>query len=284
MATFFNQATLSYNGNTTNSNITTGEILEAVSAAKTPVDSEYWFNDENTYVISITNTSTAAYTNLTVTDDLGRYNFGIGTLVPLTYIANSVLYYVNGVLQSAPTVTGTNPLTITGINVPAGGSAVIVYAARANENAPLSDGATIVNTATITGSGLNITADATVTARDGAMLTISKALNPTSVVENELVTYTFTIQNYGNTAVVSTGDAVITDTFDPALANITVSFNGTPWTEGVNYTYDDTTGVFSTIAGQVTVPAADYSQNTSGAWVTQPGVSTLVVTGNITTA
>ncbi len=52
--------------------------------------------------------------------------------------------------------------------------------------------------------------------------------------------------------------AVITDDFDPILKNLTVSFNGTAWTEGVDYTYDETTGSFATIAGNVTVPAAGY--------------------------
>ena len=37
MAVFTNQATLTYNGNVINSNITTGEILEVLSATKTAV-------------------------------------------------------------------------------------------------------------------------------------------------------------------------------------------------------------------------------------------------------
>ena len=35
MATFTNQATLSYSGGTTTSNITTGELVEILSATKT---------------------------------------------------------------------------------------------------------------------------------------------------------------------------------------------------------------------------------------------------------
>ena len=37
MATFTNQATLRYNGNVVNSNITTGELLEVLAASKTAV-------------------------------------------------------------------------------------------------------------------------------------------------------------------------------------------------------------------------------------------------------
>ena len=41
MAIFYNQATLSYNGGTVNSNITSGEIIEVLSATKTAVTDVY---------------------------------------------------------------------------------------------------------------------------------------------------------------------------------------------------------------------------------------------------
>ena len=76
--------------------------------------------------------------------------------------------------------------------------------------------------------------------------------------------------------------AIITDEFDPILKNLTVSFNGTAWTEGVDYTYDETTGSFATIAGKVTVPAALYVQDPlTDIWITSPGISTLIVTGTV---
>ena len=83
-----------------------------------------------TYVITIRNSGTGAFTNLTVTDDLGG-----GTNPSLTYEAGTALYFVNGVPQAAPAVTAGPPLVFTGINVPAGGDAVIVYQARANDYA-----------------------------------------------------------------------------------------------------------------------------------------------------
>ena len=58
MATFTNQATLSYNGYTTNSNVVTGEILEVLSATKTAVPEEYRAGDALTYVVSIVNSGT----------------------------------------------------------------------------------------------------------------------------------------------------------------------------------------------------------------------------------
>lgn len=282
MATFFNQATLSYNGNVVNSNITTGELLEVLSATKTAVVDTYSRNSEVTYIINIVNSGSIAYNNLTVTDDLGAYTFGTAELVPLDYVDGSVRYFVNGVLQPAPAVTMGAPLVITGINVPAGGVATVVYAAETNSFAPLGDTASIVNTAVVSGIGISdITVTETITPENTADLTISKSLNPTTVTENGQLTYTFVIQNTGSEAVVVTDNAIVTDTFNPALNITGVTFNGTAWTSPANYTYSEATGAFATNAGQITVPAATYTQNTDGTWTIQPGVSTLTVTGTI---
>ncbi|MBR6531662.1 MAG: DUF11 domain-containing protein [Clostridia bacterium] len=284
MATFFNQATLTYNGNTVNSNIVTGEIVEVVSATKTALSGNYGTGDIVSYAVNITNTGTQAFNGLTVTDDLGAYTFDGTTLVPLTYVDGSVRYFVDGVLQPAPTVTDGPPLTISGINVPTGGNATVIYSARVNEFAPLGTDATITNTATVTGGGISadITAQATIPAETGTDLTITKALNPTTVVDNGQLTYTFVISNTGTDAVVATDDAIITDTFDPIIDITNVTFNGTPWTEGTNYTYDEATGLFTTLPGQITVPAATFTQDpTTGAFITTPGTATLTVTGTV---
>ena len=96
------------------------------------------------------------------------------------------------------------------------------------------------------------------------------------------MTYTFVLQNSGNQALVATDNAVITDTFDPILTALAVSFNGVSWTEGVEYNYNEATGLFSTVAGQITVPAATYTQDpVSGAYSLAPGTATLVVSGTI---
>ena len=98
----------------------------------------------------------------------------------------------------------------------------------------------------------------------------------------EMVTYTFVIQNSGNQPVVATDNAVITDTFNPILTALAVTFDGTPWTQGVQYNYSEVTGVFATVAGQILVPAATYTQDpVTGAYTVNPGIATLVVTGTI---
>ena len=282
MATFFNQATLSYNGNTITSNITTGEIVEVLSAEKTAVSLTYEQGGSITYVISIVNTGAVPYTNLTVTDNLGEYVFGTGTAVPLTYKTGSVRYFVNGVLQPTPTVADEAPFTVTGINVPGNSNALIVYEADVNGFAPLASGSVITNEAVISGSGLtnDITVTETVTVADAPLLSITKALSPTVVNENGQITYTLTIVNNGNAPIVATDDVVVADIFDPTLSDITVTLNGVTLGAG-DYSYNEATGEFVTTAGVVTVPAAAYTQGPDGEWVTTPGTAVITITGTI---
>lgn len=285
MATFFNQATLSYNGTVTSSNITAGEIIDVLSVSKNAVSDSYTADSENVYIISIVNTGSSCYRDLTVTDNLGEYTFGeSGTAVPLTYTEGSLAYYVNGVQQAAPVVTSVSPLTVTGINVPAGGNAMLIYSADTNSFAPLGEDAEIVNTATVSGDGLTapITASETLSYADGVDLAISKSLSPAAVEENGEVTYTFVIQNFGAVPVEADGNVVFSDTFTPALTELTAEFNGEAWASVTNYAYDPDTGVFTSLDGQITVPAAQFIQNEdTGEWSSQAGVSTIIIKGRL---
>ena len=284
MAIFSNVATLTYNGSSTNSNIAYGEILDVLAVSKTSVEGSYTPGSVVTYVVTLRNTGTSALTGLTVTDNLGAYDLGGTTLYPLTYQDGTVALFVDGVEQAAPAVVAGPPLVISGINVPGGGDAVLVYQTRANAYANPEAGGEIINTVTVTGAGLSApaTATATVTVAVAPVLTISKCITPTQVVDNDRITYTFVIQNTGNRAVVATDNASISDVFDPVLTALTVTFEGTSWTEGVQYTYDEGTGLFTTVPGQIVVPAATYTRDpVTGAYTATPGVVTLSVTGTI---
>ena len=283
MATFTNQATLRYNGNVVNSNITTGELVEVLSATKTAVINTYTQGSEITYVIQIVNSGAIAFTGLTITDNLGEYPFGAGTLVPLDYVDGSIRYYINGVLQAAPAVVAGPPLVISGLNVPANGVTTVIYVASANQYAPLDLESVVTNTAIISGGGVTeITVTETVTPESGANLTIAKSICPTTITENGQITYTFVIQNTGNTPAIVADNVAITDTFNPILTGLTVTFNDVLWTEGVNYTYSEATGEFATIPGQITIPAAVYAQDSvTGEWIVEPGVGVLTVTGTV---
>lgn len=245
MASFTNMATLSYNGSQINSNVVTGELLDALTVTKTAVSGSYRPGDTVTYVVTLTNTGTAL-TGLTLTDDLGGYTAGGQTVYPLAYEAGTLHYYTGGTEQTAPAVTAGPPMTVTG-----GGLA-----------APL-------------------TATATTAAQAAPELSISKALCPAVVTGNGPLTYTFTVQNTGNTALTGQEGAVITDTFEPTLTITGVTFNGAAWTSPEDYTYDAATGAFATVAGKLTVPEATFTQNADGSWTVTPGQSILTVTGTV---
>ncbi|MBO5417221.1 MAG: hypothetical protein J6A50_01295 [Clostridia bacterium] len=283
MATFTNQAQLTYNNVVTNSNVAVGEIIEVLSATKTAVPSEYTSNGNVTYVVNIVNSGDTAYNGITVTDNLGAYAVGTETYYPLTYVDGNVLYFINGVPQAAPGVTQTgNSVSFTGISVPANGNATIVYDTVTNAFAPLATGSTITNTIAVSGAGFTpFTATSVITASDDPVLSITKSISPVPVTENGTLTYTFVIQNYGNTPADATDNVILTDTFDPVLGNVTATYEGTVWTAGNQYTYDQTTGVFATTAGNITVPAATYTQNADGTYTVTPGSVTLVVTGTV---
>ena len=286
MATFYNQATLSYNGNVTVSNITTGELLDTVTATKTALSCTYTQGSDTAFAVSILNTGTADLTNITLTDDLGSYSFGekASGLVPLTYNEGSLKLFTGGVLQPAPRVSSSSPLTVTGITVPAGESVMVLYEATVNRFAPFGADAGITNTVEISGisNAVLATASETITPEEGAELTITKSLTPLTVSGSSELTYTFVIQNSGTEAVSETDSVIFTDVFEPSLAITSVTYNGAPWSEGTNYTYDEATGTFTTPEGQITVPAAEYVQDPiTGAWSIQPGTTTLVITGTV---
>lgn len=283
MATFFNQATLSYNGNVVNSNITSGEILEVLSMTKTAVSANYRAGGNVTYVISVVNSGTTPYNGLVLTDNLGAYLFGTETLTPLTYVDGSVRYFINGTPQPAPAVTAGPPLTVSGIAVPAGGNVTLVYEADVNGFAPLGEQDSIVNEAVLSGGGITaVTATETVTPNGAPLLSISKSVSPTVVAENGQITYTFIVQNQGNTPASATDNVIITDTFDPVLSDLTVTVNGAPIAENTGYTYNEATGEFATQPGVITVDAATYVQDAAtGTVIITPGVTVVTVTGTV---
>lgn len=283
MAQFTNTAQLAYRGGVVNSNAAQGEVLEVYSAVKTAIRPLYTRGGDVTYAISIVNGGTTPLSGLTVTDNLGAAPFGQTTVYPLSYADGSIRLYINGVLQSpAPTVTAGPPLTISGLNIPAGGNAVLLYEADVTPYAPPATGGSIVNTATVSGEGFApITASETVTPEARPELSISKAVDPVPVTENGRLTYTFLIQNYGNTAATADDNVVVSDVFDPVLSDLTVTLNGAALTEGTQYTYTPASGSFATTAGAITVPAATFAQDANGAWVISPGAAILTVTGTV---
>lgn len=283
MATFFNRATLTYGTNSITSNTVSGEILQTLTATKTASNDSYALGDVITYAVALVNSGATNLTGLTLTDDLGEFSISENlSVTPLDYVLGSLLYYVDGVLQPTPPIITASPLSFSGISIPAGGDAVIIYNAVPNEFAPLTAGSEITNTVTVSGNSAlgDITAEETISVANAPLLSILKSLSPETVTENGTVTYTLLIENRGNAPV--TSDLIVSDVFDPILENITVTYNGSVWSEGVNYTYDEATGVFSSLPGAITLPAATYTTDPNTGVVTViPGSSVIRVTGTI---
>ena len=279
MAVFTNRATLSYNNRTVSSNTVTGEVVEVITLQKSAVRGVYSVNDIVTYTVSIANTGTEAVTGLTVTDDLGAYPFGEGTLVPLTYLDNTVQYFVNGTPTAAPTVVSVSPLIIEGIDVPAGGNALIVYSVRVNDFAPPCVGGSITNTVTADSCGAEDSA--VIDAVCEPSLSIDKAISPDTVPCNGEINYTFTITNDACCPANVEDNVILTDTFDPPITITGVTIDGVALTAD-QYTYNEATGEFATVAGVITVPGATFTQDEeTGLWTAEPGETTVVITGNV---
>lgn len=279
MAVFTNRATLSYNNRTVSSNTVTGEVVEVITLQKSAVRGVYSVNDIVTYTVSIANTGTEAVTGLTVTDDLGAYPFGEGTLVPLTYLDNTVQYFVNGTPTAAPTVVSVSPLIIEGIDVPAGGNALIVYSVRVNDFAPPCVGGSITNTVTADSCGAEDSA--VIDAVCEPSLSIDKAISPDTVPCNGEINYTFTITNDACCPANVEDNVILTDTFDPPITITGVTLDGVALTAD-QYTYNEATGEFATVAGVITVPGATFTQDEeTGLWTAEPGETTVVITGNV---
>ena len=133
MATFFNQASLSYGGNVVNSNTTEAEVISGLDITKTAVNGSYGAGGSIVYLVTLTNNGGSAYNGVTLFDDLGAYTLpGGASVVPLTYVTDSILYYADGVLQPAPTVTAGEQLEISDINIPAGSTATLIYETEVN--------------------------------------------------------------------------------------------------------------------------------------------------------
>jgi uncharacterized repeat protein (TIGR01451 family) len=182
--------------------------------------------------------------------------------------------YISG-SSSASVIKAGDSLSVTIYLTPIG--SITVYVRDQVTNA-------LISGATVSGAGLDqpISVSQTVNGASAPALSISKSISPTQVVDNDRVTYTFIIQNTGNLGVVATDNASISDLFSPILSDLAVTFNGTAWSQGTEYSYDGTTGLFTTVPGQLTVPAAVYTQNpVTGEYVSTPGIATLVVTGTI---
>ena len=288
MATIItNQATLNYRYGgetavTTVSNIASTVLDNLVEISKTALNPTYRMDDNITYIINVNNRG-AAVDTITVRDNLGTYTEEAAQYTPLTYggVAN---LYINGVLSNNLTVTtDANGVAFVITGIPAGSNAQIIYQGRVNRFADMECGGFITNTITAECDCLcNIEAEDsyTVAAECYADVGIFKSVCPNPIVCGEELTYVFDIYNYGN---IDAEDVVLTDTFDPALADITVLVDGVE-VPATNYTY---VGGLLTLPAEgsgytLTVPAATFARDEqTGEFLVNPGRLQITVKGTV---
>ena len=287
MPTIENFATVSYTSGgvteTKMSNIAEISVESAVGFTKTSLGDTYTDNSVLTYILTVTNSSGSEITGSTITDNLGTYVFGTAELTPLEYVSPAVLL-VNGQDLSAQLSVDSSTqgsLTFTVPSIPAGATANIIYKAQVNDYAPLALDSTIVNTSTFESNSecADTSASATVSVANAANISIIKQMCPNPVICGETITYTIKIYNYGNTAA---ENVILTDDFNPAPANITVSRDGVLLL-GTDYTYVDGTLTVLTANGEsVTVPPATFIQDPATGLITiTPSVVEYTITGTI---
>ena len=263
------------------SNVATTTLQGPLAIEKTAVGQEYNGQDDITFVLSFTNTTQAALTNLVIGDNLGSYTVPGGTVVatPLDYVGPAALY-VNGVFVSyLQGQTGQNGVNFNLGSLDSGDNAIIVYKARVNDYAPFAAAGTITNTAVVTADGLTESASAESTVTIGAYADVSvvKTMTPDPVQSGDTITYNFAIYNYGNTPATN---VILTDAFSPIPQITSVSINGSVISP-TEYSYAGGVLTVPVGANTLTVPAATYTQSPSGLITKVPGLVTVTVVGTI---
>lgn len=285
--TITNQARLQFTyGATTataSSNIASTSLQGPLSVSKSVLENAYRADGDLTYMITLSNTGAVPLTNIVITDDLGTYAVSETLSVTPLFYRGPTQLYINGVFSTNLTpAPGINSIAFTIPSLAAGANAMLIYKVDVDDYARLDVGASILNTAVVTATGMSedVTVESAVPVDDYADISITKAMSPNPVTDGSTLTYTFTIQNYGNTAATN---VILSDAFSPAPSPISVSVNGVPVPE-TDYTY---AGGLLTLpsegaAQSITVPAATFLQDAATGQVTvNPGTAVILVAGTI---
>lgn len=290
MATIItNRATVNYSNGSVNSTVVSNAVSTRLNygleIGKTSISETYRTGKDITYVITVTNNGANAIEDITVTDDLGAYIFNGNRIVPLTYIGPAQLF-INGISSGEITpITVTDGILFVIDSIPANGNAQIIYIARANEYAGDALDTCIVNTATADNDcscpcDEPVSDSNTICVEEFADLRVIKSACPDPVVCGETLNYNIELYNYGNKPAT---DVVLTDTFTPPLANITVSVNGTV-IPASDYSYVNGTLTLPSAASgyEIAVPAATFERNaTTGIVSVTPGNLGITISGTV---
>lgn len=268
------------------SNAANASVQEAITVNKTTLTNTYFLNKEIFYCISIVNNKSTAIKNLKISENLGAYsNTSLPSetkFIPLDYSGPSFLY-INGAFDSQIIPETYSDKIIFKVNdFPAYSNILLIYSTTVNNKAPHSEKSSIINTSSITSNEISkpVLCSKEIFVTNKADINIVKYMYPNPALPGELITYNFTIYNYGNTEATN---VKLNDVLLPAPNNLNISINSK------NLSRKD----YSYIGGTLNIPSydSDFSisippakflqDSTTGIFTTNPGVINIVASGKI---
>lgn len=270
----------SYNGNRESalSNRTNTTLVDeyTVSLTKTPLLENVRAGNNAAYVLTMKNTGSGALYNPTITDNLGKTE----TTSPMTYLANSALFYINGAPSTGTARTSENGVVFSSTAILQPNDILtVVYetSTRGIQAEEITNTATAAaNSGSATGAQVTAQASATITPQAFASVSVFKSADKSSVITGDTLTYTFTLLNTGGKEADNTR---LIDSLPPEFKVNSVSYevNGdvTP-IPASDYTIE--------APNKLTVPAMDSALKIGVPAATEagPGVTIITVTGTVT--
>jgi uncharacterized repeat protein (TIGR01451 family) len=288
MATIItNQATINYKFGTVSasavSNITSAAIVGSFEIEKTSLNNTYRIGENITYIITLKNNG-SVLDELSVTDDLGSFEFNNLSLKALDFVGPAELFINGNFISTLIPVVDFNGITFKINNFPAGGTAQIIYLAKPNAYAGICCGDEIENSVTAECNcpcnNLPLSTSNVLIAECFADVRIAKSVCPNPIVCGDEITYMFDITNYGN---IDATDVVLTDTFEPPLTDLKVYLDAVELSEN-DYTYVNGTLTIPSPDGELdlTIAAATCERDPqTGETSLDPGNTKIIVMGKI---
>ncbi len=268
------------------SNTITTSLKESMEISKTSLGTNYYLNENITFLISLSNNSNSKINDLIIIDDLGSYypnktEKNLKT-TPLTYTGPSFLY-INGKFNSEITPkTNSDNITFNISSIPDKSHALIIYKTTVNDYAPLKARSQIKSTAKLTISNRSDIFESSniITVSEKADVKIIKNLIPSTFSYGDDVTYDITLYNYGNS---KAENIILEDNFQPSpmITNVKINHKEISFTD---YSYIN--GLFTLPNYNshlvISIPPAQFIENTtSGKFSVIPGTTHISITGKL---
>lgn len=285
MGKFVNQTQLTFGNNIIKSNIVEGEILEALIGNKVTLTDQYLFDSVITYFINLTNNSERDISSINIEDNLATYTINNNEYTPLDYIDGSSKLFINGKEeQNLDIVKNKHNVIFKNITLKKNQTITLVYQGKINSYAPLGENNIIINKAKINYPNMtdSLVLESQLCYSNKANIKLEKSIDKTVYKIGEKIKHVIKILNYGINDLSLINNLTIKETFSPIIKNIEVTYNGVKWTNGVNYSYNSTSGNFITLSNQIALFKAKITKNeNTNQYNLIPSFATLIIEGNL---